>query len=74
MSLKRKIFKKLLIGFIIITLVNIIITNFILNLPIQVQLGFIDLSNFFKSLLLNVIGLIEFLLLYIFSVGFGGSK
>lgn len=73
MSITGKIAKKLIIGFLIISLFNIFITNFILGLGISFNLGFIDLSNLVTSILLTIVGLVEFIILYVVSVGMGSK-
>ncbi len=74
MSITGKIAKKLIGGFIILSVVNILVTNFILGLGITFKVGFIDLSQLFTSFLLTIVSLIEFIFLYIVGVGLGGSK
>lgn len=70
-SITKRIFGKLLTGFLIISIVNILITNFILGLGITFKIGFLDLSQIFTSILLTIISLIEFMFLYIIGIGFG---
>ena len=70
MGMTKKLFKKLIIGFILISFVNILVTNFILGLGITFKVGMIDFSQLFTSILLTFIGLIEFIVLYLIGFGF----
>jgi len=74
MGMTKRIAKKLIGGFILISIVNILVTNFILGLGITFKVGFLDFSQLFTSILLTIVSLIEFVFLYVIGFGFGGSR
>ncbi len=70
MGITRRIGRKIFVSFMLISFFNIFITTFILGLGVEFKIGPLDLSDFLNSILLSIVGMIEFLLLYLFSFGF----
>lgn len=61
--------KKIISGFIIISVINWILVSIIKSLDITIKFGFVDLSAFIESVIFSFINLILFFTLRAGSIG-----
>lgn len=64
MAIGRKIFKRILGGFIFFSVLNFMFTLFIENLDINVEIWIWNLSKFIETLVIFLVNIIFFSMLY----------